>query len=118
MIKEIAFVAYPVTDMKAARAFYEQSLGLKLAMNYEDMWVEYDVGGGSLAISTMLEGHQPSAKGAAVALEVDDISATAADLRAKGVKFLLDVTTTPVCRMAAVADPDGNGIVIHQRNQP
>jgi len=30
-IKEIGFVAIPVTDMKRARSFYENVLGLKVA---------------------------------------------------------------------------------------
>lgn len=115
MIKEIAFSFYPVTDMARARAFYEGSLGLKVAMNYDELWVEYDVAGATLAISTMMQGHQPGARGAGVALEVGDFDAAVAALRAQGVKFVLEPMDTPVCRMAAIADPDDNALAIHQR---
>jgi predicted enzyme related to lactoylglutathione lyase len=115
MIHEIAFTFYPVTDMPRARAFYEGSLGLQIESNYDEVWIEYNIGGATLAISTMLQGHQPGARGAGVALEVKDFDAAIAALRAKGVKFLLEPMDTPVCRMAAIADPDDNGLVIHQR---
>jgi predicted enzyme related to lactoylglutathione lyase len=115
MIHEIAFFFYPVSDMVRARAFYEGTLGLKLEMNYDNLWVEYDINGVSLAISTMLQGHQPGAKGAGAALEVRDLDAAVASLRSKGAKFLLEPIDTPVCRMAALADPDDNGIILHQR---
>ena len=115
MIHEIAFFFYPVSDMAAARAFYEGTLGLKLELNYDNLWVEYDVHGVTLAISTMLQGHEPGAKGAGAALEVKDFDAAIASLRGMGVKFLLEPMDTPVCRMAAMADPDRNGLIIHQR---
>ena len=115
MIHEIAFFFDPVSDMARARAFYEDTLGLKLEMNYDNLWVEYDVRGVTLAITTMLQGHQPGVKGAGAALEVKDFEAAIASLRGKGVKFLLEPIDTPVCRMAAVADPDDNGLIIHQR---
>ncbi len=115
MIHEIAFFFYPVSDMTRARAFYEDTLGLKLEMNYDNLWVEYDVHGVTLAITTMLQGHQPGVKGAGAALEVKDFEAAIASLRGRGVKFLLEPIDTPVCRMAAVADPDDNGLIIHQR---
>lgn len=115
MISEVAFVFYPVSDMVRARSFYEQTLGLKAEMNYENLWVEYDIHGTTLAISTMLQGHQPGAKGAGVALEVGDFDAAIAALRSKGAKFLLEPMDTPVCRMAAIADPDDNGIILHKR---
>lgn len=115
MIREIAFCFYPVTDMARARDFYEGKLGLSPAMNYENLWVEYEIGGTTLAITTMLQGHIPGAKGAGVALEVSDFSTAVAELRGKGVKFLLEPMDTPVCQMAAIADPDDNGLIIHRR---
>jgi predicted enzyme related to lactoylglutathione lyase len=116
MIKEIAFFVYPVSDMARARRFYEQDLGFKLDGNWEDKWVEYDVKGVAFAISTVLEGHQPGSRGAAVAFEVDNLEAVITQLRSTGAPILADIFSTPVCRMAAVADPDGNGLIIHQRH--
>ena len=52
-VVEIAFSVYPVTDLKRARAFYEETLGLKAATAYEGNgtgWVEYEIGPSVLAI--------------------------------------------------------------------
>jgi predicted enzyme related to lactoylglutathione lyase len=116
MIKEIAFVTYPVSDMKRAQAFYEAELGLKPALNYQDEWLEYAVGAGTFAITTMDIQHQPGRRGAVVAFEVDDLDATRQRLQQHHVNLLSEVTTTPVCRSFAAADPDGNEIVLHQRH--
>jgi|WetSurMetagenome_2_1015567.scaffolds.fasta_scaffold83524_2 predicted enzyme related to lactoylglutathione lyase len=116
MIKEIAFVAYPVSDMKRARHFYEQVLGLKLEYNYQEEWIEYAVGAGTFAITTMDVQHPPGRRGAIIAFEVDNLDATLQSLQKQNVKFFSEVAVTPVCRSFAAADPDGNEIVLHQRS--
>jgi len=45
---------------------------------------------------------------------VDDAKAAVEHYRAKGLQ-LSDVTESPVCFMAFGEDPEGNGIIIHQR---
>jgi predicted enzyme related to lactoylglutathione lyase len=116
MIKEIAFTGSSVTDMKRARAFYEDVLGLKLS---EEMaggkWIEYEVGSGTFAITNIDPTWTPSTQGTAVAFEVDDLDATVARLKKSGVKFFLEKSETPVCWTAIVYDPDGNKVVIHKR---
>ena len=116
MIKEIAFTGSSVTDMKRARTFYEDVLGLKPS---EEMaggkWIEYEVGSGTFAITNIDPTWVPSSQGTAVAFEVDDIDATVAGLKDKGVKFFLEKSETPVCWTAIVYDPDGNKLVIHKR---
>ena len=42
MITSIAFFVYPVRDIATSRRFYEDILGLKLATNFRDEWIEYD----------------------------------------------------------------------------
>ena len=116
MVKEVAFIVYPVSDVPRAREFYEGALGLKLDSNWEDKWVEYDVNGVAFAITVWLPDNRPGLPGAAMALEVDDLDATVAALKTAGVKFLKEIFATPVCRMAIVADPDGNQVIIHRRN--
>ena len=114
MIKEIAFTGSSVTDMKRARAFYEDVLGLKPG---EEMaggkWIEYEVGGGTFAITNI----DPTSLGTAVAFEVDDMDATIDKLKQSGAKFLFDKSETPVCWIAIVYDPDGNKVVIHKRKE-
>ena len=114
MVKFIAFFAYPVTDMARARAFYEGVLGIGLSSNYEDMWVEYETEGGTLAITTMAESLKPGSPGGWVALEVDDLDVWVTRMKADGVPIIRDTFESPVCRMAVITDPDGNGIMLHQ----
>jgi predicted enzyme related to lactoylglutathione lyase len=117
MITGIAFVAYPVSDMKRARDFYERMLGLKLEYNYQEEWLEYAVGAGTFAITTMDIQHPPGRRGAIIAFEVDDLDAIRAALAANRVEMFSEVAVTPVCRSFAAADPDGNEIVLHQRSE-
>lgn len=118
-ITAIAFTGYPVTDMPRSRAFYEQVLGLKSTVVFEHdgkHWIEYDIGPSTLAISNMsAEMWKPSADGPSVALEVGDFDAGIAALKTAGVKFLIEPMDTGVCRMAIIADPDGNSLCIHHR---
>jgi len=121
-ITELAFTGYPVTDVARARAFYEGVLGLKSAAVFEHEgrhWIEYEVGSGTLAISNMsADKWKPSPDGPSAALEVSDFDAAVAALRAKKTPFTLEPLDSGVCRMAIVADPDGNSLCIHQRYSP
>ena len=116
MIKEIAFTGSSVTDMKRARAFYEDILGLEPS---EEMaggkWIEYGVGGGIFALTNIDPKWTPSSQGTAIAFEVDDIDSMIQQLKKSGAKFFLEISETPVCWTAIVYDPDGNKVVIHKR---
>jgi predicted enzyme related to lactoylglutathione lyase len=119
-ITEIAFAAYPVTDLKRACQFYAGTLGLKESRRWGDenkAWVEYDIGPGTLAITNMAAEWKPSPNGGGVGLEVDDFDASIEQLKKAGVKFTWDAQDTPVCHMALVSDPDGNSICIHKRKK-
>jgi predicted enzyme related to lactoylglutathione lyase len=118
-VTEVAFVGYPVSDVRRARDFYENVLGLTLTLDHEleDMpgkrWVEYDLGNITLAISNTWE---PSGQsGPAIALEVDDLDEAVMKLKAAGTRFLADHMESPVCCFALISDPDGNAITIHKR---
>src|SRR6266404_4997724 len=109
-VKEIAFVYHQVTDIARARKFYEQLLGLTVGVEYEGVpgkwWIEYDVGGIAFAIKNF---DPPDGKGGAVlALEVTDIEAAAAAIRAAGISVTEELIEFPRCRSFVVKDPDGN----------
>src|ERR1700710_2610802 len=93
-ITEVAFSAYPVTDMPRARAFYEGVLGLKPGMTSgptpEMQWVEYEIGPHTLAISNMAPDWTPNPNGGCAGLEVEDFDQSIADLRAAGVVFRVE----------------------------
>ncbi len=114
MIRSIAFTVYPVSDMARARRVYEGARDLKVTMNVQEAWVEYDIASGTFAISTMMEGSVPGSKGASIAFEVDDFDAAVRRMTEKNVPFVVEPFDTPVCRMAVIADPDGNAITLHK----
>jgi catechol 2,3-dioxygenase-like lactoylglutathione lyase family enzyme len=89
MIQSIAFLAYAVSDIKAARHFYEDILGLKLTHEAGGEWFEYDVGDTTFAISAADAEHPAP--------------------------FRRGITETTVCRFAIVLDPDGSEVIIHKR---
>lgn len=108
---------YPVENINRAMDFYKQNLGLtpsKISAN--GAWVEYDLpGGGCFAITILVEGVKPSATaGGSIAFEVEDLDALVSQLKTNGVKFKLDIFTSPVCRMAVILDSEGNSLALHQ----
>jgi predicted enzyme related to lactoylglutathione lyase len=114
-IKEIGFVAIPVTDMKRARSFYEEVLRLK--MSDEMMggkWIEYAVGDDTLAIANVSDTWTPSDQGTGAALEVEDFAEAIKGLKDRHVRFAAEPFETPCCHMAVVQDPDGNKLMIHK----
>lgn len=114
MITAIAFTVYPVRDMSRSRQFYEHVLGLHMSRNFRDEWVEYDLGDSTFAITTMEIGHSPGAKGAVIAFEASDLDSLVRRLKERAVVFVLEITETPVCRMAVIEDPDQNHITLHK----
>src|SRR5207253_1489748 len=63
-IKALAFVGIPVTDMKRARTFYEDVLGLKASGEMmSGKWVEYSLGNNTLAIASVGPQWLPSDQG-------------------------------------------------------
>jgi predicted enzyme related to lactoylglutathione lyase len=113
-VKEIAFVFHTVTDVAVARKFYEGLLGLKIGTQAEfnpgQWWIEYDIAGQALAVTNLF----PGKPAAALALEVADLDATLAAVKAAGFKIVLEPNEFPVCRMFQVDDGNGNEITFHQ----
>jgi len=114
-IKGIGFVGVPVTDLKRARAFYEDVLGLKVS---DEMmggkWIEYAVGNDTLAIANVSDTWTPSDQGTGAALEVEDFDEAISRLKDRQVRFAAEPFETPCCHMAVIQDPDGNKLMIHK----
>ncbi len=117
MFKKVAFTMYPIHDVARARRFYEETLGLAVGMagsHGDTHWIEYDLpGGGCLALTNASQG-EPSASGATIALEVEDLQRLMEDLRRKSVTFTTGIIRGPKCRMAVCLDSEGNSILLHQ----
>jgi predicted enzyme related to lactoylglutathione lyase len=114
-IKEIGFVAIPVTGIPRARDFYEGVLGLKVAEGMmSGKCVEYGVGDDTLAIANVSDTWRPSDQGTGAALEVEDFDNAITRLKDRHVRFAAEPFETPCCHMAVVQDPDGNKLIIHK----
>ena len=114
-VKEVAFVFHPVTDVARARKFYEEFLGLKVGVQVEiapgQWWIEFDIAGQALAVSNAVPGTPASS----LTLEVANLDEALAAVRAANIPLVFDVMEFPPCRLAAIKDPDGNQIGLHQR---
>jgi predicted enzyme related to lactoylglutathione lyase len=114
-IRAIGFVAIPVTDIKRARSFYEEVLGLKAS---EEMmggkWIEYSIGDNTLAIANVGEQWTPSDQGTGAAFEVENFENAIKRLKDRHIRFAAEPFETPCCHMAVVQDPDGNKLMIHK----
>lgn len=114
-IKEIGFVAIPVTDVARAQRFYENILGLEKSGEFMNgQWIEYQVGKDTLAIANVGEDWKPSDQGTGAALELEDFESAIAELKKANVRFAAQAFETPVCHMAVIQDPDGNKLIIHK----
>jgi predicted enzyme related to lactoylglutathione lyase len=114
-VRSLAFVGIPVTDVKRARGFYENVLGLNVADEMMGgQWVEYDLGNNTLAIANVGPQWAPSDQGTGAALEVDDFEEAMKWLKDQQVPFAVEAFESPCCRMAIIQDPDGNNVVIHK----
>ena len=114
-IKEIGFVAIPITDIPRARKFYEGVLGLQVS---DEMmggkWIEYSAGEATLALANVGEQWMPSGEGTAAAFEVEDFDEAIKFVKDRQVPFAAEPFETPCCHMAVVQDPDGNKLIIHK----
>jgi len=77
--------AIPAQDIKRARNFYEQKLGLKPAEEQQDGGAMYQTGEtGFLVFQSM---GKASGEHTQMALEVEDVPSAASELKSKGVKL-------------------------------
>ncbi len=118
MIKEIAFTAYPATDVEKLRNFYRDALGLTFGNEFaEDGVLKYDeatIAGGCFAVMTQEWIDRPPGSASSVVFEVDDIEQARGDLQARGVE-VEEIHDTGVCRLTSFQDPEGNKVSLHQR---
>jgi predicted enzyme related to lactoylglutathione lyase len=114
MVKDIAFVAYSVTDVPRAVAFYRDTIGLEPGDSWGDQWVEFNVGSTAFGVGNgETLGIKPGSSFSA-AFEVDDVAAMQQKLKDAGVE-VGDVNESPVCWTCFVTDPEGNRFALHQR---
>ena len=120
MIGGVDFVAVSSRDLEAASEFYAGVLGLRRSVFIPDRgYSEFETGNLTLSVvngELMQIGHHVNRN--AIALHVEDVAATRAELESKGVEFRADTLDTGVCHMAFFEDPDGNALMLHHRYAP
>jgi catechol 2,3-dioxygenase-like lactoylglutathione lyase family enzyme len=113
-----------VRDSNAAKAFYRDTLGLKIAMELGPETFVCGAGNDSMILVYQRPNHEPSAA-TVLSFQVNDIAAQIADLESRGVRFEdydipgvkteNHVATMPGGSKAAwFTDTDGNIISIAQ----
>jgi catechol 2,3-dioxygenase-like lactoylglutathione lyase family enzyme len=119
-ITGVDFITVPCQDFDRAQQFYGEVLGLERSKQWGNMpGREFETG--SLTIAVMQSdafGQEFSPNRNPVALQVDDVEATRAELESKGVEFNADTLDSGVCHMAFFSDPDGNQLMLHHRYAP
>jgi predicted enzyme related to lactoylglutathione lyase len=120
LVTGVDFVPLPTRDLETAVRFYGEVLGLPRSVyRPERNFAEFETGNLTLNIlnaEKMGLGHHPLKT--QIALHVDDVAAARAELEARGVEFEGDTFDTGVCHMAFFRDPDGNGLMLHNRYAP
>jgi catechol 2,3-dioxygenase-like lactoylglutathione lyase family enzyme len=106
-------VSINVDDVGAARDFYTGVLGLTERPDRPDFafggaWL--DAGGQQVHL---IEGKLPGAVGQHFALQVEDLDATIAELRGRGIE-VTDPGPVGTSRQSFLADPAGNMVELHQ----
>lgn len=110
MIDGISATWLPVSDMERAVAFYRDDLGLKV-VEHDGDWTEVSAGDQRIGLNAR---ETPSGEGGAViAFSVDDLDATVAQLRERGVTFTGEISEHPWGRVAPFSDPDGNDLQVY-----
>ncbi len=114
MVKDIAFIAYSVRDVPAAKAFYRDVLGLEPGESFGDHWVEFNVGSTAFGIGNGEDlGFEPG-RSTGASFEVDDIAGMRERLAKSGAD-VSDVKDFPSCSACFVTDPEGNKFALHQK---
>ncbi|HLY93250.1 MAG TPA: VOC family protein [Gaiellaceae bacterium] len=119
-ISKLGVVIIPVKDQESAYAFYTDVLGFEKRteadMGNGYKWLEVAPEGAETTIAIVLPGPDGEAGGrqTGISLFTDDIEATHADLKDKGVDVDAEISRMgdPVPPMFWFRDPEGNSLLI------
>ena len=118
-----ASTTLPAEDLKRARAFYEEKLGLETELR-DDMPEGLFVHAGKGSLIFLYQRGRATAENTALTFEVEDLEATVTDLRAHGVeleeydfpglKTERGIVTRKADRAAWFKDSEGNILCAHE----
>jgi catechol 2,3-dioxygenase-like lactoylglutathione lyase family enzyme len=114
-IRAIDFICLPVSDLRTAARFYQETLGLAPGVYSEEHgWAEFDCGNVALALKAGAS-QEEIAAGPRIAFGVGDIAATLHELVGAGIRPYGMPVDHGCCRHLDLTDPDGHRILLHQR---
>ncbi|MGD0473189.1 MAG: VOC family protein [Candidatus Velthaea sp.] len=116
VIKGIDIVTYLAQDADRAKAFYRDTLGLRVTTDYGSQGAEFELTDGTtFGVWKMTDGSFEPTRG--IMFAVDDLASAVAEFKKRGVAFEDDgaIEETPACFMAFAGDPEGNTFILHQR---
>ena len=112
-VKAMDATYYTVKDIAAQTKFYADLLGADPDVAVENMFSEWTFpGGGTFGL---YKSSSNTSAGSGVLFAVDDVYATAADLKSRGVEIEEKIEDLPTCHMAFGTDPEGLFFIIHRR---
>ena len=123
MIRGVKFVGIPVRDQDVALKFYTEALGFKVttdqAFTPTQRWIELMIPGADTGLALFTpEGHEDRIGSFhSISFWSDDVFATAAGMKAKGVVFFQEPKTEFWGTSAIFEDPDGNKFVLSSRGK-
>jgi predicted enzyme related to lactoylglutathione lyase len=113
MIKGVAAVWLPVTDMERAVRFYGETLGLRETERDSD-WSAFDANGLMVGLNGSDEESPRGDGGALVAFQPEgELEDEVQRLRDAGVEFPDGISEHPWGRIVPFKDPDGNDLQLY-----
>lgn len=113
-ISGIDIHTYLVKDPARAIAFWRDTMGLRVAAEYDGQGAEFELpDGATFGLWKMDDGSWMPGHG--IMFAVPDVEAAIAELKSKGVTVMDHVEDTPVCKMGFGEDSEGNRFILHHR---
>ena len=113
MIKGVAAVWVPVTDMRRALEFYEDALELSVTERDDD-WSALDANGVMVGLNGSPEETPQGDGGALIAFQPEgELEDEVERLKARGVEFADGISEHPWGRIVPFKDPDGNDLQLY-----
>ena len=117
MIKTVWCITFYVSDLRKAKKFYEEILGLEKKYEYSS-YVGFECGGVEIGLIPKPQGEQKASQTSpSVEFLVDNVDKVYNDLKSKGVKFIKELHDEAWGGMQATfTDPDDHILEIAQIN--